>query len=450
MKRNISLLLSIIFVFLVCSCQRKDILLFLNWGEYIDEDMISCFEKEYNVNVMMDLADSNEKFYSKVRGGTTVYDVVSPSDYMVMKMYQNDMLAKLDFSKITNYSLDNRLPGVCGISKTMESYYSGITDYYVPYLWGTWGIMYSTKKEGLEAAIINSDNQWSALFDKSSLPSGTKVAMYNSYLHDYYAACKYLGFDSTKPLDDASLKILLNTVKNASFDAWGTDNIKKDIVVGNIDVGFMWTGDFLYYYCEEAAKRVIDAYTNGDILEEEIPKMLEILTSNDRIYSVDGKDYQIGFDIFIPDDTIAFCDNLVITKNARHYDLAIEFINFMCSRNFGIEKNDVAYKNAYYVSYNTPFIDVYEDLVDLKNNSFDNIGTIYNEEVKNGVNSYDTTLYWNAYDRAIGIAFDKYYPKEVEIILDDGSIKNYKGDILANFQRSYVNIINRTFDNAKA
>ena len=217
--------------------------------------------------------------------------------------------------------------------------------------------MYSTKISGLENSIINNPNQWASLFDKKSLPANTKVAMYNSYLHDYYAVCKYLGFDSKKELSKEQLDTIYQTIKNASFDAWGNDNIKKDIVAGNIDLGFMWTGDFLYYYCEEAAKQVVSAFINSDIAEKDIPKMLEILTSNDRIYSVNGNDYQIGFDIFIPDDTIAFSDNLVITKNAKHYDLALKFIDFMCGRNVGSRFVDPAYSNAYYVSYNTPFVD---------------------------------------------------------------------------------------------
>ena len=57
-----------------------------NWGEYIDESLLDAFEEQNNCNVLMDLGESNEIFYSKVFAGTTVYDVVCPSDYMVQKM----------------------------------------------------------------------------------------------------------------------------------------------------------------------------------------------------------------------------------------------------------------------------------------------------------------------------------------------------------------------------
>ena len=71
MRKIYNLFLLTLLVVCFTSCASKDILLFLNWGEYIDESMVEEFEKEYNCEVVMDLGDSNEIFYSKVRGGTT-------------------------------------------------------------------------------------------------------------------------------------------------------------------------------------------------------------------------------------------------------------------------------------------------------------------------------------------------------------------------------------------
>lgn len=447
MKKRISLIFLILFGGLALTgCKSKDVLLFLNWGEYVDESMLEEFEDSYNCEVIMDLGDSNEIFYSKVRGGTTSYDVVGPSDYTVEKMYENDMLAKIDFSKLDNYSLDNRMPGVVGIADTLEARTEGITDYYVPYLWGTWGIMYSTIKEGLEEAILSSDNQWASLFDREVLPNGTRVAMYDSYLHSYYAVCKYLGLDSSKELSHDDLGKIYSTIRNMNYEAWGTDDIKKDIVAGNRDLGFMWTGDFLYYFCENVANVVMDAYLAGDVTIDKINEMISVLTSDERVY----KDYQVGFDIFIPEDTIAFCDNFVIPSDSAHYDLALKFIDFMCGRSMGENEVDPAFSNTYYVSYNTPFLDVYADIIDLSNFKFVSEDKIsFDDEISSGTDAYDSTLYWNIYDVAIGIAFEKYYPKEVEIVTPTG-IKKYKGDILATFSRNYVNTINETFNNAKA
>ncbi len=449
MRRRISgLFLMILFIILLSSCQNRNILLFLNWGEYVDEAMLEEFERIYNCEVVMDLGESNEIFYSKVRGGTTCYDVVAPSDYMVEKMYHNDMLAKIDFSRIPNYDLENRMPGVKGIAETLEAKEPGITEYYVPYLWGTWGIMYSTLKEGLEEAVLSSENQWSCLFDRSILPANTQVAMYDSHLHAYYAVCRYLGLDTDKELEQGDLDKIYQTIKNVHFDAWGTDDIKKDIVAKNRDLGFMWTGDFLYYYCENIANVVMDAYLAGDVKLEEISSMVQILTSEERVYK---EKYQVGFDIFIPTDTVAFCDNLVIPKTAAHYDLALNFINFMCGRTEGVEEVDPAFANTYYVSYNSPYLDVYADILSLKNSEFSAEDfEIYTKEMRNGVDSYDSSLFWKVYDTAIGIAFEKYYPKEENIPLPDGSVKRYRGDILNSFSRTYINKINSTFNNARA
>ena len=444
MKKHILTFLTLLILIIsLTSCSNRNILLFLNWGEYIDEELLLAFEEKYNCTVVMDLGESNEIFYSKVRSGTTIYDVVCPSDYMVEKMYKNDMLLKLDFEKLPNYNKDNLLTGVKGIMNEMESNHEGISDYFVPYLWGTWGIMYSTKKAGLSTAIENVENDWNLLFDRESLPANTKVAMYDSHLHAYYAACKYLGLDSTKELTSKELKDIYNLVKNMNFDVWGTDNIKKDIVAGNVDLGFMWTGDFLYYYAEQIAARVIDAFSNNDVTINDIHKMIEALTSEEAVYvSKSNKEYRIGFDLYIPNDTIAFSDNLVIPKDSDNVDLAHKFINFMASNSVSVGNKTVnpAYNNAYYVCYNTPFVNVFDSLVDLKSNVFTPLDAKeFKDEISTGVDLYDTTLYYDIYDVAIGIAFNKYYEKDKSV-----------GHILSAFDRKYINTINTTFNNARA
>ena len=447
MRKFLNLFLLLVLVLSFTSCAKKDILLFLNWGEYIDEAMIEEFEKEYNVEVVMDLGDSNEIFYSKVRGGTTCYDVVVPSDYMVKKMYDNDMLLKLDLTKIPNFNSNNLMLGVEGIAETLEQKSKGISDYFIPYLWGTWGIMYSTLVEGLEEAVKTNSNEWACLFDRSSIPASTRVAMYDSQQHAYFAACKYLGYDNTKVLSQSELDKIYSLVKTMDYDVWGTDDIKKDIVAGNIDLGFMWTGDFLYYYAENVAKVVMKAFNANDVKIEEVDEMIKVITSG-KVY----KDkYQIGFDIHIPTNTVAFCDNFVIPKDSAHVELAHKFINFMIGRNEGTNNVDAGLSNTYYVSYNTPYLDIYKDIVDLKNLTLSNEDVnLYKEEVKDGLDSYDTTLFWNFYDIAIGIAFEKYYPEKVDINMPDGSVRHYKGDILATFERNYINTINATFNNARA
>ncbi len=460
---------------------RSNTLLFLNWGEYIDETLIDAFEKKYNCNVGMDLGDSNEIFYSKVRAGTTTYDVVCPSDYMVLKMYEAGSLEKIDFTKldsfveryaesrgidttneseynkfkegitsddVANYTINNELRvGVQSIYKDMEtnlkkldskydSEKDNISNYFVPYLWGTWGIMYNTEKKGLEESVVNGKGEWDSLFDRSATPAGTRVAMYNSHQHAYYAACRYLGYDTTKELAYDELANLEKLIRKFNYDAWGTDNIKKDIVAGNIDVGFMWTGDFLYYYSENAATVAMDAYLAGDVELDGVSALIDKICSDERVYSAEsGTDYSIGFDLFIPNDTIAFCDNLVINKNSPSKDLAYKFVDFMMSNAQEVEEDgemteiDPAFTNTYYVDYDSPYNTTYLNLASLE----------FDDTLDNEGDPYDSDLFWSMYDYAIGLSFTKYYPYD-----------SVKGNILATFDRKYINIINKTFNNARA
>ena len=447
---SLILAVALLIVFAATSAAGKsNTLLFLNWGEYIDETLLDAFERKYNCKVVMDLGDSNEIFYSKTRAGTTSYDVICPSDYMVLKMYQSGLLEELDFSKIPSFDKDNLRDGVKKIyndmdsnlkdlSTTYDSENHNISNYFVPYLWGTWGIMYSTEKEGLEESVTNGANEWEVLFDREKSPAGTKIAMYDSHQHAYYAACRYLGYDVTHQLTFEELSNLEKLVKNVNYDAWGTDNIKKDIVAGNIDVGFMWTGDFLYYYSENAANTCMDAFLAEDITLDDIPEFINTICSDTRVYEANGNEYQIGFDLFIPDDTIAFCDNLVMTKDSSNKDLAYKFIDFMISNSVEVEEDgelteiDPAFTNTYYVDYDAPYISTYEEVVDL-------MTTEFTDELDCSGDEYDSDLYWAMYDYAIGLSFEKYYPYD-----------STKGTILATFDRKYINLINTTFNNARA
>ena len=464
LKKISSFFLLFILIFSLSSCSGRAQLLFLNWGEYIDEELLTVFENKYNCDVVMDLGDSNEIFYSKLRAGTTVYDVMCPSDYMVEKMYRNDMLLKIDFDKYNLEAYKNQefIAPVKAIfdemhenTKDVDKDGETIYDYAMPYLCGTWGIMYSTNILGLEDAVKNNDNSWSILFDRTKSPSGTKIAMYDSSIHAYFAACKYLenegyDFNTHEELASSKLNQLKDLVRTMNFDAWGTDNIKKDIVAGNIDVGFMWTGDFLYYYCENTADRVIEIFQNNDATIEELIDVTDELLKPNGIYKKNSREYKIGFDLYIPDDTIAFSDNLVIPKDSSNPELAHKFIDFMISNSVIVDdvEYNPAFSNTYYVDYNAPYVKVYDDLVNLKYTDIDSKTILsftkedeelFKEELNSGLFVSETTLYSQIYDYATSISFTKYYDKNT-----------VKGSILASFPRTYINNINTTFNNARA
>lgn len=100
------------------------------------------FEEMTGAKVVMDNFDSNEQMYIKVANGES-YDILVPSDYMIQRLIQEDMLQKLDKSKIQS-GLDQLNPDVLGLP------YDPNNDYSVPYFWGTVGIVYDKTKVSLE------------------------------------------------------------------------------------------------------------------------------------------------------------------------------------------------------------------------------------------------------------------------------------------------------------
>lgn len=371
MKKLYVLVILILATFALSGCNQRDRLLILNWGEYINDEVVEKFEAEYNVSVSISLADSNELFYSKIKSGTTAYDLVVPSDYMIEKMYYKGLLQPIDHNKLENYDPLNNpfMPGVRGIQALM---FEGNQNYAVPYFWGTFGLMYNKKKAGLEEAVQT--NGWSALFEEAKRPANTRVGMYDVPRFAYAAALFYNNMSPNLDTQDA-LDTAYETLTRFQFTEWGTDLLKKNIAGNNLDLAFMYTGDFLdmlYVKLEDGAN-----------LED------------------------ITFDIYIPENTIAFMDALVIPKKARHVDLAHKFIDFML-------RPENAYLNAQVIGYCTPLLTSYNMIVDYDGDNPEDISRAY--------------------------ANKKYYP-----LLD-----NFQGVPIANLERDFLNTINNMVNNAKA
>jgi spermidine/putrescine-binding protein len=310
--KYVMFILTLSFVSLLLSgCQSSRILLILNWGEYMNDDLIVEFEELYQVEVKVSIADSNELFYSKLKSGTTAYDLILPSDYMIEKMMNKGLLQEIQFDKLSNYNMSTN-PYLQGLVKIRESMQEGSENYYVPYFWGTFGLMYNKRVLGLEEALET--HQWDAYFEKSLQPSGTRSGMYDVPQFAYATSMIYLNEDPNI-VTDTNISRAQTVLSGAGFEIWADDQLKKDIQNDNLDLAFVWTGDFLDVFYTDLA---------------------------------DGKAYdEIPYNIFIPDTTLAFMDAFVIPKNSRHVDLAHEFINFFLDPR-------VAYDNASVIGYATP------------------------------------------------------------------------------------------------
>ena len=126
-----------------------------NWGEYIDPDTITMFEEETGIKVVYEEFETNEIMYPKVEAGASNYDVICPSDYMIQKMIQNDLLQELNFDNLPNAKANI---GAQYYEQSQE--FDPENKYSIPYCWGTVGILYN------KTMVNGPIDSWSVLWDE--------------------------------------------------------------------------------------------------------------------------------------------------------------------------------------------------------------------------------------------------------------------------------------------
>lgn len=274
-----------------------------NWGEYTGEQVLGMFEEMTGAKVVMDNFDSNEQMYIKVANGES-YDILVPSDYMIQRLIQEDMLQKLDKSKIQS-GLDQLNPDVLGLP------YDPNNDYSVPYFWGTVGIVYDKTKVSLED--LKKDGFGIFLDEKYR----GDIYLYDSERDSFMMALKDLGYSmntSNEQELQAAYDWLVQSVQTMEPEIV-TDEIIDNMAQGRKALGLVYSGDAAY-----------------------------IMSENENM----------GY--YMPESgTNLWSDAMVIPKNAKNVDLAHEFINFMCTY-------EAAMDNSSYVGYTSPNLEVMDEL----------------------------------------------------------------------------------------
>ncbi len=271
-------------------------------GEYIGEEIVPAFEELTGAVVVMENFDSNEQMYIKVANGES-YDLLIPSDYMIQRLMEEELLQKLDTAKLT--CLEELLEEV------KYQPYDQTNEYSVPYFWGTVGIVYDTTK--VDMADLEADGFDIFLNEKYK----GDIYLYDSERDSFMMALKALGY-SMNTESDAEL--------NAAFD-WLIRCVTK------MDP-------------EIVTDEIIDNMAQGR-------KALGLCYSGDATYIM-SENENMGF--YMPNEgTNLWFDSMVIPANAENVDLAHEFINFVCSY-------EMAYANSSYVGYTSPIAAVMEDL----------------------------------------------------------------------------------------
>ena len=208
----------------------SDTLKLFTWGEYLGENVISDFEEQFGVNVIIEYFDSNEMMYTKLQGGDS-YDVLVPSDYMIQRLIAEDMLQPIDKSLIPN--MEVLTDGVKNLAFDPENEYS------VPYFWGTVGLVYNT--QNVPAELIE-EQGWDIL--KNTDYAGD-IYMYDSERDSFMVALKALGYsmntENDEEIDEAYQWLL--ELNDTMDPAYVTDEVIDNMMNGTKDIAVVYSGD---------------------------------------------------------------------------------------------------------------------------------------------------------------------------------------------------------------
>lgn len=360
----------------------------LNWDEYIDEGLLDKFEEKYDCKVIMEIAESNEIMYSRISSNAADYDIAIPSDYMISQMVEEGMLEKLDYELIENYSEDYFNDSLMAI---INRDCANIKGYFVPYFWGSLGIMYNTdliSEDEFEQKILvlaeNGKNAWNVLFEKEN---EANIGMYASSRDAIACALMALGASVNTKIDDIDpltnqkwLDEAEALLKNMNYKAWATDDLKTGVAGGKYQMALVYSGDYI-----------------------------------DALYSIDDP-AEANFKMYTPHDiNNVFFDAMVIPTTSKNKELAYEFINFMIDTEVSEEDEEKlgddacsnAFANADAVGYCPPLKAIYEEFLDsLEEEDSDYIGVIdqdayYPGDIIGGeVYKYLGKENYNAYEEA--------------------------------------------------
>lgn len=265
----------------------SDTLKVYNWGEYIGESVISDFEKEFGVKVVYEVFDSNEMMYTKLQAGDA-YDVLVPSDYMIERLMNEEMLQPLDLSLIPNIS--NLADGVKNLPYDPDNTYS------VPYFWGSVGIVYN--QNNVDVADLEAEGYNILKNEKYA----DKIYMYDSERDSFMVAFKALGYSmNTQNPDEiqAAYEWLMEQRKTMN-PAYVADEVIDGMINGNKDMAVVYSGD-----------------------------AATILAENEEM------------NFFLPNEgTNLWSDAMVIPANAENPKLAHEFINYILTYEASMDNSE--------------------------------------------------------------------------------------------------------------
>lgn len=270
----------------------SDTLVFYNWGDYIDPELLDQFREESGYNVIYETFDSNEAMVAKIQQGGTNYDVAVPSEYMIEQMIEDGLVMPLDHSKIEG--LDNI------DARFLDQPFDPDNTYSIPYFWGTLGIIYNTDYIE-EGEIQHWDDLWREEYRDN-------IMIYDGAREVIGIGLQSLGY-SLNETDSTRLQEATDKMKTLmpNIIALVADELKMHMINEEAAIGITFSGE----------------------------ASMAIYESDNLAYAVPEEGSNIWF------------DNIVIPHNAQNPEGAYELINFLL-------RPEIAAQNADYVGYSTP------------------------------------------------------------------------------------------------
>ena len=242
------------------------------WPGYISSEIRSGFEQEFGVKVIVDTYGTNEDLLAKLKAGASGYDIIMPSDYMVSKMIQLELLTKLNREMISNFK--NISPYY------LDKYFDPDNNYSIPYTFGTAGIAYDS------SVITSVVDSWNVLWDENHK---NQFSMLDDPRETPGAALKLLGFSlNTKDIEQLQ-QAKQKLIEQRELVKQYKNEAEELLISGDVVLAHCWSGDAF----RAAEKRPSIKYI--------IPK----------------------------EGSSQFIDNVCIPKTAPHVELAHNFINYL-------------------------------------------------------------------------------------------------------------------------
>ena len=311
--------------------EDENALVILNYGKYIEPDVIQQFEKETGITIKYEEYESPEEMYTKYKAGSIKYDLICTSDYMIQKLIHEGEVLEMDYDNIPLY--ENIDPTYVEFSKAFDPE----TKYTLPYFFGTLGILYN--KTMVDEADMDS---WNVLWNPKYKG---QIIMENSVRDTFVPALRLLDYSiNTTDEDELNEALSMLCDQKDLVYSYLVDSSADEMIAGNAAMALIYSGEAAYAH-----------------LDYVVPK----------------------------EGSNMWMDSWFIPKTCQHKDAAEQFLNYLCREDIGMENFDY----VWYATPNTAVYDELDEEVQESTTIFSDQETLENCEIFNSLDVPATETY---------------------------------------------------------